>query len=376
MVDRRARSWASEVVTERVRRPSPRSTFPVTASAVPPRPFATFMSETCTTPSGPRSAARSRARSPSGYSGRRSCSTARRDRRWVSVDLRVCEVPDDCDLGLVADPVQVDVVTPEIEVQRAELDPAVQGAARSVDAHLAVPRERRRHDRGVPLRPAEVSDAKIRLSFDRAGGRGARLELYRPVARNSSDDAEERSAGREPDVELRQIEALEPVHPCGERREGGEPREAPFDLVGDGPPRCLERQRARELRGRVARRRELEPERRALPIHGGRKRDVVVARAAAVERQPLHTQIHVGLVLERGPLRSNDERERLRGGAPERGAIDVHLGGLSKRGAPSAEAFDTAARPHGDRHSIPGGRVNQGGWQERADGLQASCRGA
>ena len=81
------------------------------------------------------------------------------------------------DAGLVADPVQVDVVAPEIEVQRADLEPAVQGAARPGGAHVAVPREGRRHDRRVPLGPAEVSDAKVRLPFDRGGARGVRLEL-------------------------------------------------------------------------------------------------------------------------------------------------------------------------------------------------------
>ena len=147
------------------------------------------------------------------------------------------------------------------------------------------------------------------------------------------------------------------MHLRRERREGRQPRKVTFDPVAEGPSRRVERQRPRDLRCRAAVGRELELERRALAIHGGRDRDVVVTRVAAVEREVLRTQVGIGLLLERGPLRLEGQRERPRVDVPERRPLDVDLGRLSNRGNPSAEAIDVAARSHRDRHPIPGGLV-------------------
>jgi len=180
---------------------------------------------------------------------------------------------------------------------------------------------------------------------------------------------------RQAQREFGQVEAVEAVDACGERRERRQPGEVPVHLIEYGPLRSVERQRSSDFGDRAPLGRNLELQRGTIAIHGGRNRDAVVAGTAGFEHETVDAQIEVSRVFSGGSFRLQSHRDRLGGDVPEAGVLDVELGRLGDCGIPSSEALDVPTRSNRDGHSIQ--RVaGRGGWEERAKGSQAARRRA
>ncbi len=152
------------------------------------------------------------------------------------LDVRIEQVTEEGPLRLVGDPVDVDVVDSDVEVDRRDGEMTRQRAPRHRPAHLTVPGDLGSHHRGVPLGPVEVLHREVRASAELRGLQRLRRHGHRSVGRHRRHRAEERALCAEGDLELRQIEPFEPGHLRSQRRERGESAEVTVDLVVDRAP--------------------------------------------------------------------------------------------------------------------------------------------
>ena len=249
------------------------------------------------------------------------------------LDSRILEVAHECEDALVVNPVEVDVVHPEIKVQGPDLELALQCPAGASDAHDTVPGEGRSQDCGIALGPVEVSDPQVSRPHGCGRLRGLGLEGDGPVRGDGGHDCRRRSRGlraRPPSARGRRLRARERARP--EARAGRGPR---------GCRRCRTPRRAAWRRttgtpraswSRGPRWQASNCNDLALAIHGGLERHVVVARGTAGEREARHAEVHLGLVPEHGPLGFEGQHERPRGDAGVRRVLYPQLGRVPDEG--------------------------------------------